>query len=93
MRYVPKSETCDLVMERLLRVVMESTEVVPTDILPLVKVLREVCRSVPLSERVPANRLVVEAVMKDEYTVEEEYGNDREEVVAEIPTDGCVQAS
>ena len=48
-------------MERLLRVVMELTEVVPTEILPLVKVLREVCRSVPLSDRVPKYAFVDEA--------------------------------
>ena len=48
-------------MERLARVMMELTEVVPTDILPLVKVLREVCRSLPLSDRVPKKPLVEEA--------------------------------
>ena len=38
-------------------------------------------------------RLVVEAVLNDEYAVDEEYGKERADVVAEIPSDGWVQAS
>ena len=50
-------------------VVMELTEVVPINIL----LLREVCKSFPLSERVPMYALVEEETMKEEYMVDDEY--------------------
>jgi hypothetical protein len=36
---------------------------------------------------------VVEAVANEEYVVDEEYPNERTEVVADTPADGCVHAS
>ena len=41
-RVEPKSETCDFVIERFERVVIELTDVVPTEIFPFVRVLSDV---------------------------------------------------
>ena len=53
---------------------VESTELTAVEIV-FCFALSDVCRSVPLSESVPKYPLVVEAVMNDEYEVEEEYAN------------------